>query len=79
MLFLDISLQTNLSYNGLKPLKTGFIPKKSIKQVLGNCNQKCGWSKLDKNETNCEILLNISFTWLSSELVKNDTGENSIK
>ena len=39
MLFLDISLHTNLSYNGLKPLNTGFGPKKSIKQVLGNCNE----------------------------------------
>ena len=35
---LAIPLHTNLSYNGLKPLNTGFIPKKNIKQVLGNCH-----------------------------------------
>ena len=39
MLFLDILLHTNLSYIRLKPLNTGFIPKKNIKQVLGNCNE----------------------------------------
>ena len=35
-LFLDIPLDTNLSYNRFN---TGFIPKNNIKQELGNCNE----------------------------------------
>ena len=55
-LFLAIWLHTKLSKNRLKPLNIGFIPKKNIKQVLGNCNEvqmvKIGqdWKGLQKGQ-----------------------------
>ena len=53
-LFLDIPLDTNLSYNRLKPLNTVFFFQEKHKTSTRKTAMKCGWSKLDKIETDCQ-------------------------